>query len=123
MSKEKMIRPIKPYADVKVGDSVYNNPCPSEVGDYEGKVVWKGTVDELMTSQYHWTLDDDWGDGEIDPVEMARDYDLVLVSTEDGLILFNYNNDPCGVVALGWGECTIEKSLPDEEIIDDSNKE
>lgn len=97
------MKEILPYSEVQVGHIAYENPSAGGKWDNkEGEIVWKGTVDELLTSRYK-SLINDWDtDGfDEDAISLARMYDLVVVaSTEYGHALFNYNNDPCGVVVF-----------------------
>jgi len=93
---------IKKYKDVEVGDIAFENPdAGGQWNKREGVVRWKGTAKELIKSKYKnlfrdWDIEDD-----IEFEEFAADYDLVVVDTDDwGKILFNYNNDPSGVVVF-----------------------
>jgi len=94
------MKPIKPYAQVKVGDMAFENPDAGGEWDNEtGKVPWKGTMDELNKSPYAHLLKD-WN-SEDDVV--VEEYDLIVIQTtgwDGGPTLFNYNNDPCGVVVF-----------------------
>lgn len=100
MSKSKVLTPtksIKEYADVQIGDIAFENPdAGGEWDNEEGSILWKGTKKELDESQYASTSTD-W-----DLLEEEFDdcYDLVVVNTSWGPTLFNYNNDPSGVVVF-----------------------
>jgi len=90
---------IKTYNQVKVGDIAMEHPHAGGFYDHElGKIVWKGTADELRKSK--WVdLIMDWETEK----EYIDDYDLVIVKMEGDFpdnILFSYDNDPCSCVVF-----------------------
>ena len=91
---------IKPYEEVNVGDMAYENPdAGGEWDNPLGKVLWKGTYENLLNSKYKNTATD-WEDLE-DLKE--SEYDLIVINTDGfdgGPTLFNYNNDPSGCVVF-----------------------
>lgn len=102
-AKESDLPPIKPYDDVEVGDIAYPSPDAGgyDEDDFIGEVMWKGDHLELAQSKYA-DLAFEWED-EGEHIDLAE-YDLIVVSdTHEGVFpggptLFNYNNDPSGVV-------------------------
>ena len=82
---------MKTYKQVKIDDRAYSVEDP-EI--FEGHILWKGSYSQLKQSKYADTSLD-WEDYQT--AEEIDEYDLVVVSTEFGPTLFNYNNDPCGV--------------------------
>ena len=81
---------IKPYQDIQIGDKVYH--CENNV--YVGMVIWKGKAIDLDKNKFI-----DW---EMETEEIDRNYNLVIISEDTGLVydgdtLYNYDNDPCGV--------------------------
>lgn len=102
MTKSKVLTPtksIKEYADVQVGDVAYENPDAGGMwNNEEGIILWKGTKKDLDKSQYAHTASD-WEEV-LEEEEEFNDYDLVVVEGPYGPTLFNYNNDPSGVVVF-----------------------
>jgi len=90
---------IKPYNQIKVGDIAMEHPDAGGCWTNKiGKIVWKGTGDELLKSKWKDKVIN-WGE----EAEFIYDYDLVIVKTEsvfEDYTLFNYDNDPCGVVVF-----------------------
>lgn len=94
---------IKEYAEVKIGDIAYPNPCDNDFDedDFLGKVIWKGTTQELKESEFA-SLMEDWVDN--DSEVNFDEYDLLVLEDDhdvmyrQGPTLFNYNNDPSGCV-------------------------
>lgn len=93
-------RPILPYSKIKIGDIAFENPSLGGGWDNElGPIMWKGGAKELLKSKYKNTAAD-WFSDE-DTEEIDSDYDLVVVDEIGyGPVLFNYNNDPSGVVCF-----------------------
>ena len=99
----------KTYEEVKIGDTVISEEAFLGA-DFEnliqGTVAGKGTPEELK-EEFGDDIFDDAYDGE-DDEEAINAYNWVMVSTPDtsafcddgGLILFNYNGDPSGVVVI-----------------------
>jgi vacuolar-type H+-ATPase subunit H len=91
---------IKPYDKVKVGDDAFENPDAGGHWDKKiGKIIWKGTYQELLKSKYKNTVSD-W---EFDDESEFDDFDLVVVDlygSQGGPTLFNYDNDPSGAVTF-----------------------
>jgi hypothetical protein len=94
---------IKSYSNVRIGDMAYENPAAGgEWNNSIGKVLWKGTYEELLSSKYKG-IATDW-----DTIEELREFDndLIVVDIEDedsfvsGATLMNYNNDPSGCVVF-----------------------
>ena len=84
---------IVPYSEVQVGDAAFENPdAGGQWNNQIGTIVWKGTK-ETIPNQYKDLLND-WEEADVD------DYDLVIVKTDQGPVLFNYNNDPSGCVVF-----------------------
>lgn len=102
-NKQKTEADIKEYADVQIGDIAYENPDAGGVWDNElGPVLWKGTYQELLNSEYS-SLRSDWDlNADDDEEEIMNDYDLIVIDNEEnyGPTLFNYNNDPSGCVVF-----------------------
>lgn len=91
---------IKPYNKVKVGDDAFENPdAGGQWNKKIGKIIWKGTYQELLKSKYKNTVSDWDFDDEIE----FDEYDLVVVDlhgNQGGPTLFNYDNDPSGAVTF-----------------------
>ena len=85
---------MKTYEEIQTGNKAFN-ACYQD--DYEGEVLWKGTYAELKKSIYADTAMD-W-EGFEDETDFD-DYDLVVIDTDWGPVLFNYDNDPCGVICF-----------------------
>jgi len=98
-NQEPQGKPIKDYQDVKVGDVAFENPnAGGEWNNEQGKIIWKGTYDELLKSKYKDLLED-WEVNDED--DGPQNYDLVIIDIPSyGPTLFNYNNDPSGVVVF-----------------------
>lgn len=96
VNREKL---IKPYEEVNVGDMAYENPdAGGEWNNPIGKVLWKGTYEELLSSKYKSTASDE----NIEDLEEGE-YDLIVINTggiDGGPTLFNYNNDPSSCVVF-----------------------
>ena len=92
------MKKIKPYNQVSIGDQAFENPVAGgEWNNKIGNIIWKGTYNELIYSKYTH-LSNDWAD--MGPVEFDE-YDLIIVAYPgQGNILFNYNNDPSGLVVF-----------------------
>jgi hypothetical protein len=81
------IENIKPYSEVEVGDEAFS----VETNEYEGIITWKGFASDLPEEDLS-----DWLDC-LTMEEIENLFDLVKVECGEE-ILFNYNNDPCGVI-------------------------
>lgn len=93
-----MEKQIKSFQEIKLGDTVFENPEAGGVWDREmGHIIWIGNSQDLINSDYVSWLEQD----EEDEEEEIGDYNWVVVQTDmHGQILFNYNCDPCGVVCF-----------------------
>lgn len=92
------LRMIKPFSEVEVGkDTAFQSPwAGNEWDDEYGEILWKGKLEDLPKSEYSYLLDD-WEDEEI----ITNDYNLVIADIEMyGATLFNYDEDPSGVVCF-----------------------
>ena len=94
---------IKSYSQVQIGDMAMENPdAGGEWNNELGKIVWKGTIEELKNSKYK-AVYHDWEIQAIGDEDDTDDYDLVVVDVkghDGGPTLFNYNNDPSGCVVF-----------------------
>ena len=94
---------IKPFADVCIGDMAVSVDFHDEE---EGLIVWKGSLSELKKSSYKMLVD------EYPDNLLPDEYDwVVTVVPMYGAALFNYNNDPCGVVVLAADAARKENQL------------
>ena len=83
---------IKPYSELKIGDQVFH----SESKEFIGIVTWLGKAKDLHPNELL-----DW---QMTATEIDNDYDILKVDEatgafDDCIRLYNYNNDPSGVVA------------------------
>lgn len=88
------MKAIVPFKHIEIGDSVYEHPDAGGSDDnYKGTILWKGSMKEFR-KEY----------GEPDYLDMIdqlpEEYNWVLVKTSDDSILFNYDEDPSGVVCF-----------------------
>jgi hypothetical protein len=86
---------VLPFEDIAIGMEAFH--CSSDEHDEsEGIILWKGKwsewIKEFPDRQNEWEEPE-----QMSIEEMDENYDLVLVETNEGDILFNYNNDPSGV--------------------------
>lgn len=103
------MKQIKKYAEIKVGEIAFESPdAGGEWNNEEGEILWKGTLEELKESEYR-TLLEDWAT-EMEENDIAE-YDLVVVYSDYGAVLYNYDNDPCGVVVFELQLTTEVKTL------------
>ena len=95
---------VKSFKDVEKYDVVIMSDFETTGNKEEvGIVIWKGTLAELLNSPFKFLADTDDFEEVSSQMEL-EEYDWVAVETHHGqrsnLVLFNYSNDPCGVVVL-----------------------
>lgn len=96
------IKLIKNFNEVIAGDEAYTSPDAGgeDNVEYLGDVLFvANNIQELRESKYSeqaetWVNELDMSDEDFD------EYDLIIVNLYGWPTLFNYNNDPCGVVVF-----------------------
>lgn len=87
-----IMKTIKPFNEVQVGDMAYN---AENVNEKEGVVKFKGTTAEIKASRYAVLLEVEPDSDEFEEY-YPEDYNWVVI----GGVVFNYDCDPCGVVCF-----------------------
>jgi hypothetical protein len=83
------------FEQVKIGMIAYS----VDTLEVEGKIIWVGKVLDLHPEHLPELLD--WVEVGESLREIQDNYDLVVVRNEDSEeTVYNYNNDPCGVVCF-----------------------
>lgn len=94
---------FKTFDEVKIGDEAF--VIDMDETDPAGKIIWKGTSEELKKSKYIKILDG------LDDIDFYDGYNLVIVNIEgNGPQLFNYDEDEDGVVAYKDNNSLNEES-------------
>lgn len=95
-------RTIVPFKEVKIGDRAYYPEAGDELDEqYEGEIIWKGSIEELRKSEYKNLID---GTFEVEDEYPPDNYNWVVVRVPGdnfnigGITVYNYDGDPSGVV-------------------------
>lgn len=97
-------RKIKPFSQVNIGEEVFNHEDEESVGF----IKWKGSLDQLKSSEYYYLL---VGDNED---EIPEDYEWVIIEDDMyGDTIYNYNCDPCGVIIMEEQTSPAKRTQPE----------